>query len=65
MGVISVAKIPKIEGRIIGWELDEIITKFYEDPENKAAFERWKAERDAANGKAAGMEPAAALIAKG
>lgn len=46
MGAINVNMIPKSEGNVMGAMLYATITKFYQDPKNQEAFEKWKADRE-------------------
>lgn len=41
-------KVPKTDKDIISRSLIQWIRAFYDDPDNMAAFEKWKASRDAA-----------------
>lgn len=45
---IQWSKVPKTDKDIVSRSLIQWITEFYSDPINMAAFEAWKAERDAA-----------------
>ena len=43
---IDTAAMPKIEVRLLSSTFLEQIKAFYEDPENAAAFEAWKKQRE-------------------
>lgn len=43
---INIAAIPKIEVKLLCAAFLEDIKRFYEDPVNNAAFEKWMAERE-------------------
>lgn len=46
MGItIDVTQIPRSEGCIMGYQLYDVITEFFEDEENQKKFEQWKEER--------------------
>ncbi len=43
---IDVTLIPQIELKLFCLDLAEAAERFYEDPANEAAFQRWLAERE-------------------
>jgi hypothetical protein len=44
---IDTKLIPKVEVKILAATFLDAVFRFYENPENMAEFERWRAEREA------------------
>lgn len=43
---IDVSLIPPIEMKLLAKSLLDYVKRFYKNPENRVAFEKWKAEQD-------------------